>query len=94
MNSNPVRKAFATMAVVLVAVCVFQTRSARSSSATTSQAAPKSVLLEKSEGERRVWREPPPGDFMLKVSPKNPASAKRTGFRWSAPRASASVAVR
>jgi hypothetical protein len=26
---------------------------------------------EKNEGERRIWREPPPGDFILKVSPKN-----------------------
>ena len=32
-----------------------------------SQAAAKSLLLEKNEGERRIWREPPPGDFVLKV---------------------------
>jgi quercetin dioxygenase-like cupin family protein len=31
-------------------------------------------LLEKNEGERRIWREPPPGDFILKVSPKNNGS--------------------
>ncbi|MGH9682717.1 MAG: cupin domain-containing protein [Candidatus Acidiferrales bacterium] len=42
--------------------------------ATTSQAAPKPLLLEKNEGERRIWREPPPGDFILKVSPKNNGS--------------------
>jgi hypothetical protein len=60
MNSNSVRTAFTTMAVMLVAVCVFQTRTAQSSSATTSQAAPKLLLLEKNEGERRIWREPPP----------------------------------
>jgi len=72
MNSNSVRTTFTTMAVVLVAVCVLQTRSAQS--ATTSQAAPKPLLLEKNEGERRTWREPPPGDFMLKVSPKNNGS--------------------
>ena len=74
MNSNSVRTTFATMAAMLVAVCVPQTRSAQSSSATTSQAAPKPLLLEKNEGERRIWREPPPGDFMLKVSPKNNGS--------------------
>ena len=76
MNSNSARTTFATMVVMLVAVCVFQTRSAQSSSATTSQsqAAPKPLLLEKNEGERRIWREPPPGGFMLKVSPKNNGS--------------------
>lgn len=74
MNSNSVRTAFATMAVMLVAVSVSQTRSAQSSSATTSDAAPKPLLLEKNEGEQRTWREPPPGGFMLKVSPKNNGS--------------------
>jgi quercetin dioxygenase-like cupin family protein len=74
MNSNSVRTAFATMAVMLVAVSVSQTRSAQSSSATSSEAAPKPLLLEKNEGEQRTWREPPPGGFMLKVSPKNNGS--------------------
>jgi quercetin dioxygenase-like cupin family protein len=62
------------MAVILVAVCFFQTRAAHSRSASTSQAAAKPLLLEKNEGERRIWREPPPGDFILKVSPKNNGS--------------------
>jgi len=74
MNSSSVRTTSATMAVMLVAVCVFQIRSAQSNSATTAQAAPKPLLLEKNEGERRIWREPPPGDFILKVSPKNNGS--------------------
>jgi quercetin dioxygenase-like cupin family protein len=79
MNSSSVRALFATGAVIAVAVCVFQARpaqssSAQSSSATASQAAPQPVLLEKNEGERRIWREPPPGDFILKVSPKNNGS--------------------
>ena len=74
MNSNSLRTLFAAMAGILVAVFVFQTRSAQSSSATTSHAAPKPLLLEKNEGERRIWREPPPGDFILKVSPKNNGS--------------------
>ena len=74
MTSNSTRATFATIAVVLVAVCVLQTRSAQSSSATTPQTVAKPLLLEKDEGERRIWREPPPGDFILKVSPKNNGS--------------------
>jgi quercetin dioxygenase-like cupin family protein len=74
MNSNSVRTTLATTAVMLLAVFVLQTRSAQTSSATTSQAAAKPLLLEKDEGERRIWREPPPGGFMLKVSPKNNGS--------------------
>jgi quercetin dioxygenase-like cupin family protein len=74
MNPNSVKTTVATMAVMLVGVCLFQTRLAQSSSATTPQDAPKPLLLEKNEGERRIWREPPPGDFMLKVSPKNNGS--------------------
>jgi quercetin dioxygenase-like cupin family protein len=74
MNANSLKTTFATVAVILVAVCVSQTRSAQSSAATTSQAAAKPLLLEKNEGERRIWREPPPGDFVLKVSPKNNGS--------------------
>ena len=74
MNSKPIRKTFAIVIVTLVAVYVIQTRSAQSSSAATSQAGPKPLLLEKDEGERRIWREPPPGDFILKVSPKNNGS--------------------
>ena len=74
MNSNSGRTRLATIAGMLVVVCAFQTRSAQSSSATTSQTVAKPLLLEKDEGERRIWREPPPGDFILKVSPKNNSS--------------------
>jgi quercetin dioxygenase-like cupin family protein len=74
MNSNFFRTTIATMAVMLVAAYVSPSRSAQSRSGTTSQAAPKPLLLEKNEGERRIWREPPPGEFMLKVSPKNNGS--------------------
>jgi len=74
MNSNSVKTTFAAMAVMLAAVCVVQTQSAQSSSATPRQAAPKPLLLEKDEGERRIWREPDHGDFVLKVSPKNNGS--------------------
>jgi len=74
MNSILVKTTFATMALTLAAVCVVQTRSAQPSSATRPQAAAKPLLLEKNEGERRTWREPDHGDFMLKVSPKNNGS--------------------
>ncbi len=62
------------MVVMLAAVFVVQTASAQSTSANASQVAAKPLLLEKNEGERRMWREPPPGDFLLKVSPKNNGS--------------------
>lgn len=62
------------MAVMLAAVCTVQTLLPQSSSADASQVAAKPLLLEKNEGERRIWREPPPGDFILKVSPRNNGS--------------------
>jgi quercetin dioxygenase-like cupin family protein len=74
MNASSIKPMPAVVAVILVAVCVFQIRTAQSSFATTSQVPPKPLLLEKNEGERRIWREPPPGDFILKVSPRNNGS--------------------
>jgi quercetin dioxygenase-like cupin family protein len=76
MKSKPVKPTFATMAVMLAAICAVQTRSAQSTSSTTPQAVPKPLLLEKNEGERRLWREPDHGDFMLKVSPQNNGSRR------------------
>ena len=73
MSSKSTRTTFA-MAVIFATVFVLQTVSAQSTSASTSLVAAKPLLLEKNEGERRIWREPPPGDFMLKVSPKNNGS--------------------
>ena len=74
MVSKLFRRAFAIVVVIMVSVFVFQTRSAQSTSAPMSKGGPKPLLLEKNEGERRIWREPPPGDFVLKVSPKNNGS--------------------
>jgi quercetin dioxygenase-like cupin family protein len=76
MNSSRLRRTFAAVSVMLVTVCVFVSRSAQSNSATTHPSAAKPLLLEKNEGERRIWREPPPGDFILKVSPKNNGSQR------------------
>jgi quercetin dioxygenase-like cupin family protein len=78
MHSKSVRIAFATLTVMLVAVFVSPPRSAQSSSPTTSDTAVKPLLLEKNEGEKRLWRPEPgetdPGGFILKVSPKNNGS--------------------
>jgi len=79
MHVKSVRMPFATIAAMLVAVLVFQTRSAQSSSPNTSDTnAAKPLLLEKNEGETRLWRPEPgeigPGGFILKVSPKNNGS--------------------
>jgi hypothetical protein len=73
MNSRSLRTTLAIMGVILFAVGMFHARS-QSSSATSSQPGPKPLLLEKNEGEPRIWREPPPGDFILKVGPKNNGS--------------------
>ena len=74
MNSSSLRTTFATAALMVLAVFVFQTRPAQSISAAKSHTVAKPLLLERDEGERRIWREPPPGDFILKVSPKNNGS--------------------
>jgi len=76
MNSSSVKRKLTITAVMLVAVCVAQTRSTQSNPAGANQAAAKPLMLEKNEGERRIWREPPPGDFILKVSPKNNGSQR------------------
>jgi quercetin dioxygenase-like cupin family protein len=74
VNSNSVKAMCAATFGMLVVVCIIQTRTAQSRSTTPPQVGAKPLLLEKSEGERRIWRDPPPGDFVLKVSPKNNGS--------------------
>jgi len=73
LNSTPIGKAFVLASVVLVSICVSQTRT-QPVSASASEAPAKPLLLEKNEGEARVWRDPPPGGFTLKVSPQNNGS--------------------
>jgi quercetin dioxygenase-like cupin family protein len=58
-------------AVLLFAVCVGQSQTGP---ATPAESGPRPLLLEKNEGEQRVWRDPPPGAFTLKVSPENNGS--------------------
>ncbi len=70
MNSTRIGKAFALASALLVSLAISQTRT-QPVSASASQTTAKPLLLEKNEGEARIWRDPPPGGFMLKVSPKN-----------------------
>src|ERR1700730_400259 len=72
-----------TLAAMLIAVCIYQTRSIQLSSASTPEAHARPVLLEKNEGGLRVRRMPadnsipmsvPSSQFMLKVSSKNNGS--------------------
>lgn len=66
--------AIRSAAVMLFAVCISQSQSTQTRPASPSESGPKPLLLEKNEGEQRIWRDPPPGAFMLKVSPKNNGS--------------------
>ena len=60
--------------VMLAAGCASQSQSTQSGPASTPESEPKPLLLEKNEGEQRIWRDPPPGGFTLKVSPRNNGS--------------------
>jgi quercetin dioxygenase-like cupin family protein len=73
LNSTRIGKAFALASAVLVSISISQTRTPPVS-ASASETAAKPLLLEKNEGEARIWREPPPGGFLLKVSPRNNGS--------------------
>jgi len=74
MNANLVRMFLATTAALLAGVCFCQTPSVQTSPASNPETSPKALLLEKNEGELRIWRDFAPETFMLKVSPKNNGS--------------------
>lgn len=74
MKSRIVRSVLGIAAIVLAAVFISPGPSAQSSFVTTSGSKAKPLLFEKNEGEQRIWRDPPPGGFTLKVSPKNNGS--------------------
>jgi quercetin dioxygenase-like cupin family protein len=76
MHLNSVRTLIVFIAGMLTWLSVLQTRPAQSPSASGSQSAAKPLLLEKNEGERRIWRDLPPGEFILKASPKNNGSQR------------------
>lgn len=65
---------FGVAAMILLAASVGPTPLAQTNSSKTSATGAKPLLLEKNEGEQRVWRDPPPGGFTLKVSPQNNGS--------------------
>jgi quercetin dioxygenase-like cupin family protein len=73
LNSTRIGKALALASTVLVSISISQTRTPPVS-ASAPETAAKPLLLEKNEGEARIWREPPPGGFLLKVSPQNNGS--------------------
>jgi quercetin dioxygenase-like cupin family protein len=73
LNSKRIGKAFALASAVLVSIVISQQRTPPVS-ASASETTAKPLLLEKNEGEARLWRDPPPGGFMLKVSPQNNGS--------------------
>jgi quercetin dioxygenase-like cupin family protein len=60
--------------LLLVAVCVPQTQPNRLHAIPVAQGGAKPLLLDKNEGESRLWRPEPgevdPGGFVLKVTPK------------------------
>ncbi len=69
---NPLK--LGPIATMLIAVCVCQGQSAQAGPAFQGEAGPKPLLLEKKEGEHRIWCDPPLGGFTLKVSPENNGS--------------------
>jgi quercetin dioxygenase-like cupin family protein len=67
-----------TIAAIMVAVCLSPAQSTQAGSASSSETGPTALLLEKNEGEQRVWRFEPGevdlGGFILKVTPKSNGS--------------------
>jgi quercetin dioxygenase-like cupin family protein len=74
MQPRAIVKAFGIAAPILMVIGISRVSSAQTSSNAKSMSRAKPLLLEKNEGEQRVWRDPPPGGFTLKVSPKNNGS--------------------
>jgi quercetin dioxygenase-like cupin family protein len=70
MKRSPV----GALAAMLITACICQSQSTQTGPPSARKAGPQPLLLEKNEGERRIWRDPPPGGFTLKVSPKNNGS--------------------
>jgi quercetin dioxygenase-like cupin family protein len=67
-----------TVAAMLFAVCMSRAQSTQVGSTSAPEAGPKPLLLEKNEGDQRLWRPEPgevdPGGFILKVTPKSNGS--------------------
>jgi hypothetical protein len=71
-------------AAMLLAVCKSPAQSTQVGSTPAPEAGAKPLMLEKSEGERRLWRPEPgevdPGGFIIKASPKNNGSQHLVSF--------------
>ncbi|MFZ0335158.1 MAG: cupin domain-containing protein [Candidatus Acidiferrales bacterium] len=74
MKLRIIGNVFGAAVAIFVAISFSPVVSAQTSSSKTPATGAKPLLLEKNEGEQRVWRDPPPGGFTLKVSPKNNGS--------------------
>ena len=68
---NPLK--LGPIASILIAVFVCQGQSTQPGPS-AGKVGPAPLLLENNEGEQRIWRDPPPAGFMLKVSPANNGS--------------------
>jgi quercetin dioxygenase-like cupin family protein len=70
--------AIETVGAMLLAVCISQAQSTQAVSTSPSELGGKPLLLERNEGEQRLWRPEPgevdPGGFILKVTPKSNGS--------------------
>ena len=73
MKLRIIKNTLGIATLMLIAISLSDAIGANSSGKSSVTRA-KPLLLEKHEGEQRVWRDPPPGGFTLKVSPKNNGS--------------------
>ncbi|MGC2264744.1 MAG: hypothetical protein WA611_16935, partial [Candidatus Acidiferrales bacterium] len=66
MKLRIIGNVFGAAVAIFVAISFSPVVSAQTSSSKTPATGAKPLLLEKNEGEQRVWRDPPPGGFTLK----------------------------
>lgn len=86
MNLRIMGNVFGVATAVMLVASISGTPSAQTSSGKSTVTGAKPLLLEKNEGEQRVWRDLPPGGFTLKVSPKNNGSQHLVfGTEWMVP---------
>ncbi len=74
MNLKIMGNVFAAAVAIAAAISFSPAARAQTGASKTTAGGAKPLLLEKNEGEQRVWRDPPPGGFVLKASPKNNGS--------------------
>jgi quercetin dioxygenase-like cupin family protein len=71
-------RAFAAASAVLIFACISAAQSTQAVAPSSAQSTTTPLLLEKNEGEQRLWRPEPgevdPGGFILKVTPQSNGS--------------------